>query len=259
MCDLPNVFLHHTLLANLLSTHIHQAVNSILCLVLHGTGLSPFIPYVFASCHVTEFSHSVVVHELMSAHCHVPSVTTPLLKEASMAPGPPLLSPLIVTTLVSPGKVNLSVFCQSVVRLYFLPVSTIRLPLLSIVILTSMSFTALAWRKKNLLVEELNGSCFDNCIPKFKLQTYLFNVFNIFIKTTRPAIARCSRGRLFFKRLLPHRSILRAELSAGDHFAWNSRKYFYQHLLTRQSYNQGNLYNLCIIEAKEVFLTFFSA
>ena len=213
MCDLPNVFLHHTLLANLLSTHIHQAVNSILCLVLHGTGLSPFIPYVFA-CRVTEFSHSVVVHELMSAHRHVPSVTTPLLKEASMPPWPPLLSPLIVTTLISPGKVNLSVSRQSSVRLYFLPVSMIRLPPSSIVIITSMSFAALAWRKKNLLVEELNGSCFDNCIPKFKLQTYLFNVFNIFIKTTRPVIARCSRGRLFFKRLLPHRSI------AGSTFCW---------------------------------------
>ena len=129
LLNLLNVFLHHTHLANLLSAHIQRAVDSIsFSSIFCSLGLSPCIPYVCAPCHLIELTHSVVVHELMSAHCQVPSVTTPLLKEVSIPPQPPVLSPLIVTTLVSPGKTICSAVFQLEFRLYFSPVLIIRLP-----------------------------------------------------------------------------------------------------------------------------------
>ena len=65
-------------------------------------------------------------------------LSTPLLKDASMPPSLLGLSPLIVTTFVSPAKINWSETVQSPCRTCTSPLSAVRLPELSIVISTSI-------------------------------------------------------------------------------------------------------------------------
>ena len=93
--------MHHTSFAHLSLTQIHCAFDSILSnfllplAVYHAVVVLSFLPYATAGF------HSGLVHKLlqpfMSAHSHESSVTTLLLKEASVPPARCVLWAFIVT------------------------------------------------------------------------------------------------------------------------------------------------------------------